>query len=612
MNKTITYILLCFFAFLLLGTGTVFAESGNFVESKIVSLGVFKNGVILVQEEIPISSTGEFLLKSPPSPIHGTFFVEGDAQFTATLTEREREIPLLEAKSLNLGDDLLGKKLTVRLGEERFNAEIVRHFTLEKNVNSIMSNAYLSYVREPLVLESTPFTVVLRKETGELLFLRSLNDLQEIQLAAEEKLETVRRKEAVLAFHVTAIPEGKKAGENGDGKETQTAVLRLFYLTRGMAWMPNYQAEIHDSRSLTLRQFATLKNEWRDLQNVPTSFISGFPQIEFQNARSPMSPNVSLQAFFQSLSRSSSRSSGSSVVTQQMIMSNSISSGNYEMPATPEMSEGENMDFNMQFQEVGLMSLKAGDTIQMKLAEGRAEYKRIVCWNVEGAIQRDYHRRNENEYGKMSQGKYGAALKDCTEPWDFLQFQNPFSFPMTTAPMSVTGNGRFFAQNISGWANSGEKVFTPVNKAFGIRVSASETSPNLQARMRNAGPNTEEFPYQWTEDGRELTQTDVQRIYHKYNVGMPVRFNNNTYHGRLVNTELEMTNIKNEEVEMLVRQLIVGDFIPELYPETDAQPEVNMLPQKNGVNNVHELVWRVTLQPGETRRIQFSYRFYTN
>ncbi len=604
MNKTITHLILCFSVFLLLGAGVVFAKNGNFVESKIVSLGVFKNGVILVQEEIPISSTGEFLLKSPPSPIHGTFFVESDAQFTATLTEREREIPLLEAKSLNLGNDLLGKKLTVRLGEERFNAEIVRFFTPEKTENTVMYDPFSSRMAPYSAQESTQFSLILRKETGELLFLRSLNDLQEIQLAAEEKLETVRRKETVLAFHVSAFPEGKKTGEK--------AVLRLFYLTRGMAWAPNYQAEIHDSNSLTLRQFATLKNEWRDLQNVPTSFISGFPQIEFQNALSPMAPNVSLQAFFQSLSRSSSRSSGSSVVTQQMITMNSIPSGNYETPATPEMSEGENMDFNMQFQEVGLMSLKAGDTIQMKLAEEDAEYKRIVCWNVEGTIQRDYARRNENEYGKMSQGKYGAALKDCTEPWDFLQFQNPFSFPMTTAPMSVTGNGRFFAQNISGWANSGEKVFTPVNKAFGIRVSASETSPNLQARMRNAGPNTEEFPYQWMEEGREITQTDVQRIYHKYNVGMPVRFNNNTYHGRLVNTELEMTNIKNEEVEMLVRQVIVGDFIPELYLKMNVLPEVNMLPQKNGVNNVHELVWRVTLQPGETRRIQFSYRFYTN
>ncbi|MDO5567222.1 MAG: hypothetical protein Q4G59_11245, partial [Planctomycetia bacterium] len=62
----------------------VAAENETPVESQITSLGVFKNGVLVVQEEVSFPGPGRYVLESPPAPIHGTFFLNGDSGLVVT------------------------------------------------------------------------------------------------------------------------------------------------------------------------------------------------------------------------------------------------------------------------------------------------------------------------------------------------------------------------------------------------------------------------------------------------------------------------------------------------------------------------------------------------
>ena len=52
-------------------------------KSKIVSVGVFKNGLALVQQEIQVPGAGTYRLDTAPNPVHGTFWIKSNCQVEA-------------------------------------------------------------------------------------------------------------------------------------------------------------------------------------------------------------------------------------------------------------------------------------------------------------------------------------------------------------------------------------------------------------------------------------------------------------------------------------------------------------------------------------------------
>ena len=88
------------------------------VVGKIASLGVFKNGIAVVEERFEVPGPGRYATSTPPSPLHGTFFIESDGVVETTSTVDDVEIPISEAAEIDWTQDFSGRKVRVVLPGE--------------------------------------------------------------------------------------------------------------------------------------------------------------------------------------------------------------------------------------------------------------------------------------------------------------------------------------------------------------------------------------------------------------------------------------------------------------------------------------------------------------
>src|SRR5205807_3756335 len=71
-------------------------------ESRVVSVGLFKNGLAVVRREVTLPGPGTYRLGAMPDAVHGTFWVESDAKVEARVREREIDVPAPEAGEVPL------------------------------------------------------------------------------------------------------------------------------------------------------------------------------------------------------------------------------------------------------------------------------------------------------------------------------------------------------------------------------------------------------------------------------------------------------------------------------------------------------------------------------
>ena len=57
-------------------------------KSKIVSVGLFKNGLAVVKREVLIDKAGTYRLDASPEPVHGSFWIEANSKVEAAVRMR--------------------------------------------------------------------------------------------------------------------------------------------------------------------------------------------------------------------------------------------------------------------------------------------------------------------------------------------------------------------------------------------------------------------------------------------------------------------------------------------------------------------------------------------
>lgn len=341
----------------------------------------------------------------------------------------------------------------------------------------------------------------------------------------------------------------------GETEKPETHV-RISYLAHGLGWAPAYRIDISNPKTLTLEQQAVLKNELADLKGAEVNLISGFPSVQFANVSSPLSARTSWATFFQEVNNRMHRQNdllGNAVVMQQQVFMNSAAPGSFSSVATP---AGEGVDLH--YQSIGKHTLAEGDSLLLTVARGKAEYERIVEWMVPDT---------RDEWGRISQNRDTGDGADDTA-WDALRFKNPLSFPMTTGPAVVTAGGRFNGQRTSFWANSGEETVLRVDKALSIRTRS------LEQEQRKP---EEDRAIIWI-GGRQYRKTVVEG-------------------------ELAISNHRAETVQMVVRRRFSGELT-----DADGGPKTTL--REEGVYSINrrsELLWNLTLKPGEDRLLKYHY-----
>ena len=88
-------------------------------KSKIVSVGLFKNGLAVVKREVQIPKEGTYRLDASPEPVHGSFWIESDGKVEAAVKMRDVEAPLHAEGGMRLQSDLAGKQVTLTFRNDK-------------------------------------------------------------------------------------------------------------------------------------------------------------------------------------------------------------------------------------------------------------------------------------------------------------------------------------------------------------------------------------------------------------------------------------------------------------------------------------------------------------
>ena len=255
-------------------------------KSRIVAVGLFKNGLAVIKREVTLGKAGTYVLDDVPEPVHGTYWIESVAPVESSVEMREVEVPVNELAPGNLQEDLAGKKVTIHFKGDKAtptNGTVAKLKTL-KSETARSRERILRDGDDPSVQPARFLVVQTAKgrsyiETSEIAYVESEGTEEKIMRRMPRLLLTV--------------------------SETDKADSKVFvnYLTRGLSWAPSYRVDITDPKTLAVEQYAVVKNELADLDGTEIMLISGFPSVQFAHVTSPLASRTSLVQFFQELNQ---------------------------------------------------------------------------------------------------------------------------------------------------------------------------------------------------------------------------------------------------------------------------------------------------------------------
>jgi hypothetical protein len=524
------------------------------VTSRVAAVGLFKNGLAAVQREVKLPGPGTFLIEDAPDPVHGTWWVESDADVETRSAVREVTLPLRHGENPDLQRALAGKKVTIHFRDGQIPAATGTVEALPSPAgNEAWSRAYQQPTdygyygwRSSGPAAAPPRFLLLKSDAGQ-----TYVDLGMIAyLRSEGSAETVRQRRPVLLL---TLPAGAKP-----------AAVTLTYLTKGLAWAPSYRLDISDPKSLTLTQSAAIKNEFGDLDETDVQLITGFPNVQFAHVSSPLTLRTNWTSFFQQLNQrfSPGHAATGQVLRQAAVAYNEPGDAGSGLAATP---AGEGVDLH--YHSIGKRSLKEGEALSLNVASAQAPYERIVEWRVPDTRDEWGRPMDRNNYQYQRQ-QDPERFED--DPWDAVRFRNPLGFPMTTAPAMVVAKGRFNGQSMTRFVNAGEETTARVNKALSVRTRTVEVEKAAEQGQA----------------AREI-----------------VEWGGRTFRKVTVNGELAVNNHRNEEVKLVLRRQFTGELV-----SADGDPK-KILREEGvySVNTRRELIWELTLKPGEEKTLKYQY-----
>ena len=560
-------------------SAVVFGEAINASEitkAPIAGLSIFKNGTVLVERSVEPPSEGPCYLSGDIKPYHGTFWTLSDKSLkmtafqetvisnstssvdTRSFAERHggfEAVVWFVSEITNLKEELdfmqkegaAGRVLTVQPVTDEKTAKT---FYKVEGVVEKMPKASAA-VRNGIMLPNPVFDgVVVKFPVGGAVRIPTAN-LKAVSAAGENQIET-------------SVTRNLWKVEGADKP------FKIEYATQGMTWAPYYRMELNEGKA-KLTMAADIKNEMEDFSEAEVSLVSGFPKIDMEGKDSLLNLRISLNGFLGVLD-------GGTVYNAPV---RRYASNNY-MAQAPMMMAKADMDsaagmeesatlgavaqveekgaVNMHFQKIGKQSLKKGETLRTDIASAELEYAGKVSWNVSAmrTIDQNGYMRNLNTNATQT-------------VWDILVFKNPFSFPVTTAPMEVLLDGTFYCQTPQNWLNPGQEGKTTLTKALSLE-------PKLEESERE-----EETP-------------------------KTLQLDHSTYRQVTVDGKATLKNHRKEKVSAEIVLRVSGIF--EKAELAEGQKETKSVSIPYGVNPISSKTVETEIEPGATVEINYTYTSY--
>ena len=571
MRRTSVFTILTFRTLFLIGSLSIAISIANAqdevkVTAKTEAIALFKNGYTVVRQEIDVPGNGIYCWEEVPAVVHGTFFIESEMNVEVRTTQRLVSIPVDTKNPPRLA---AGQEVTVSMttpsGAGTLTGRIVDTMPvaepnsllpeLTRSVARPRYDYYSSFGSVPVVHATATTSptlntpIVLEAAYGKHYFLTGKGvTFIETQKPITELME----RRPVMIFHAT-----KKEGSGG-GK------IRLFYLTKGATWAPSYRVDVLDGKRLRIEQATAIRNEGMPIVDTDISLVSGFPQIQSANILSPITPSQTLALFFQQVIAQANQPGyrredmsfiSNSAMMQQAIHPSATANAGFDTTA---LAAGEGPDIH--YNAIGKRSLETGDTLSLTVGQGEADYRRVLECDLTPLVL--------NYYNEITRNWNNLQVRDrliAGEVFDVLKFQNPLSFPMTTAPVTVTEKLRFLGQSQTGWVNPQQVASVKVTKVMNVAVTYSEKAVDVAPQ----------------------TIQDFRGYNHIK---------------RTVTGTIEIVNRRNEEITLHLNGLLlgkVGKIEPVVTKETLSAKDYYP-------NDLSDLFWELTLKPGESKTVTIT------
>lgn len=526
------------------------ATSPPQIRSTIESVGLFKHGLAVVRRTLTLPATpgGVYDLIDLPEPVHGTFWAESSASLTFTSTHAEVPIGRVSDPAAISATALAGATVEVTFRQAHL-APLRGTIAPPPDPNSAWDNSVRPRATGWLGTghENPPGRNV--SATSNSLQLTSEQGTWLLNPADIAQVRLLERAEQ----HMQRRPVLRVHVGETDAP-AQALTVSLLYLTRGAAWAPSYVFDLTHASALQMRQNAVIRNELEDWHDVKLMLITGHPNIAFGHVLSPLAPGTDLATFFRALSmepRLAHSTRGD--VMGQMVISNTYAIGGGADLAQAGDSALEGMDLH--YHALGRHTLRAGESLTLTTARSEAAYERIVQWTRPDA---------RDAWGQLH-GRHNAPTPD-DHAWDALRLCNPLSWPLTTAPAMVVERERVFGQSMLHWTAPGESASLPVNRTLSVRIHAQEHET-------------------------EQTREEIRRY-------------GRTYQRATVEGALEAVNLRREPVTLVATVNFSGELL-----EAAGEPETKLRAEGVwSVNPQREMVWNLTLEPGERKTLTYRYR----
>jgi hypothetical protein len=521
------------------------------IQAPVTSVALFKNGLALVRRTAALPGSGRFEIDAVPEFVHGTLWLQSPTLLELHTSEREFEVPTDGRWDLDPTRELAGRSVRIRLRGEPLTELVGRVASFGSPEDQRAWSR--SYEQQPhwnhwgsgLSTGQPGYT-----SPGPARFL-ALDTDQGRTFVDISMIAFLNVTEPPQVSRVTR-PVLELVAPAGSAPLSAS----ISYLAKGLSYAPNYRLDIGDPKSLSISQSAVVRNELEDLVGVEFELISGFPSMEYSHVLSPLSPATTWASFFAQLSQDPNAAGSGSVISQNV----ASNFGNYSAAGggAPIQPASEGVD--LYYQRIGKRDLHEGEALHIEVASATTAYTRIVDWLI---------RDTRDEWGNPNQRRGWESSGDREEEgaWDALRFANPFAFPMTTAPATIMSGSRFQGQRTTSWVNPGEETTVRITKALAIR------SIHAEFEVENAA-------------GREV-----------------VFLGGRTFRSVAVQGELQLCNHRKEAVQMVIRREFSGEL-----NQADGEPQTKLLERGvYSVNRRQELVWNLTLAPGEEKTLEYTY-----
>ena len=463
---------------LMLLTATANAtDTAQFLEVK--EAVIFKNGFAYLRCEgkaVPVN--GQVILDEIPDASLGAFWGASLTEGVPLKSIKAQKTEVFQQETIVKIEDLIksntGEKATIQasdkqelkgtlVGFQYYQQPAERLENTDRNAFYGQYGYYPNFVPQPVLLEPRIEWVTLK--TGSGVTALRVSDIRSISIEGEKaqtsKTTSHTKKELVLDF--------------GGGKTAKEVEYTLFFVIKGIRWIPDYKIELIENNQAKVKLSATILNEVMDIRNASVRLMVGYPRIAFGEQVTPLTLRDARQAlsgFFGS--QATGGQGGLSNIAVQAVAEVGYSRSAASLPEeTPLAESGEGIEDFYGF-EIKNVTLAKGSVMLVPVSENKhavEHYYELESWSFDPFLRR----------GNIPQELMSRVLApDWDRVWHKLVVMNQTAEPITTAPATIFKQGQMLVQEKIDYSPPRGRTVMPVTIASDILSTINEIEASRQ------------------------------------------------------------------------------------------------------------------------------------